>query len=63
MLNLFECLLLFLFQSRYEFSHILTDKVSQSAAFKELAIPLLDDLIQGKNSAYFFYEINLFYMK
>ncbi|CAF4425028.1 unnamed protein product, partial [Adineta steineri] len=37
-------------ESHYEFTHILTDDVSQSAAFKELAIPLLDDLILGKNS-------------
>ncbi|CAF4698028.1 unnamed protein product, partial [Rotaria socialis] len=44
-------------ESHYEFSHILTDDVSQSAAFKELAIPLLDDLIQGKNSVLFTYGI------
>ncbi|CAF1642733.1 unnamed protein product, partial [Adineta ricciae] len=44
-------------ESRYEFSHILTDNVSQLAAFKELALPLLDDLIQGKNSVLFTYGI------
>ncbi|CAF4045440.1 unnamed protein product, partial [Rotaria sordida] len=44
-------------ESHYEFTHILTDDVSQSAAFKELAIPLLDDLIQGKNSVLFTYGI------
>ncbi|UJR07713.1 hypothetical protein I4U23_011998 [Adineta vaga] len=44
-------------ESHYEFSHILTDDVTQSAAFKELAIPLLDDLIQGKNSVLFTYGI------
>ncbi|CAF4419210.1 unnamed protein product, partial [Rotaria magnacalcarata] len=27
-------------ESRYDFSHILTDNISQSAAFKELALPL-----------------------
>lgn len=44
-------------ESHYEFTHILTDDVTQSAAFKELAIPLLDDLIQGKNSVLFTYGI------
>ncbi|CAF0996822.1 unnamed protein product [Adineta steineri] len=44
-------------ESHYEFTHILTDDVSQSAAFKELAIPLLDDLILGKNSVLFTYGI------
>ncbi|CAF1629108.1 unnamed protein product [Rotaria magnacalcarata] len=44
-------------ESRYDFSHILTDNISQSAAFKELALPLLDDLIQGKNSVLFTYGI------
>lgn len=44
-------------ESRYEFSHILTDNVSQSAAFKELALPLLDELIQGKSSVLFTYGI------
>lgn len=47
-------LLNFSIQSRYEFSHILTDNVSQSAAFKELALPLLDELIQGKSSMFAF---------
>ncbi|CAF4268292.1 unnamed protein product, partial [Rotaria magnacalcarata] len=37
--------------------HILTDNISQSAAFKELALPLLDDLIQGKSSVLFTYGI------
>ncbi|CAF3610625.1 unnamed protein product [Rotaria sp. Silwood1] len=44
-------------ESHYQFTHILTDDVSQSAAFKELAIPFLDDLIQGKNSVLFTYGI------
>jgi len=44
-------------ESHYEFSHILTDDVSQSAAFKELAIPLLDDFVQGKSSVLFTYGI------
>ncbi|CAF0929828.1 unnamed protein product [Adineta steineri] len=44
-------------ESRYEFSHILTDNISQLAAFKELALPLLNDLIQGKSSVLFTYGI------
>ncbi|UJR38434.1 hypothetical protein I4U23_031102 [Adineta vaga] len=44
-------------ESRYEFSHILTDSVSQLSAFKELALPLLDDFIQGKSSVLFTYGI------
>ncbi len=35
----------------------MTDDVSQSAAFKELAIPLLDDFVQGKSSVLFTYGI------
>ncbi|CAF4600164.1 unnamed protein product [Rotaria sp. Silwood1] len=44
-------------ESRYEFSHILTDNICQSAAFKELALPLLEDLILGKSSVLFTYGI------
>jgi hypothetical protein len=40
--------------SLYEFSHILTDNVSQSSSFKELTLPLLDDLIQRKSSMFLF---------
>ncbi|CAF0842670.1 unnamed protein product [Didymodactylos carnosus] len=44
-------------ESHYEFSHILTDRVTQQAAFKELCLPLIDDLIQGKSSVLFTYGI------
>ncbi|CAF1343311.1 unnamed protein product [Didymodactylos carnosus] len=44
-------------ESHYEFSHILTDCISQKAAFKELCLPLIDDLIQGKSSVLFTYGI------
>ncbi|CAF2946028.1 unnamed protein product [Rotaria sp. Silwood2] len=48
-------------ESRYEFSHILTDNICQSAAFKELALPLLEDLIRGKSSMFYLVQKLILY--